>query len=350
LQSFSVQAQESTPEDLFFKPDGTKLYIVGSFGDDINEYNLSTPWDISTASFLQLFSVVRQDSVPTGLFFKPDGTKLYVVGTINGKVREYDLSTAWNISTASYTYPSTNYFSVAAQEISPEDLFFKPDGTKLYVLGSIGDDINEYNLSTAWDISTASFLRLFSVAAQDSAPTGLFFKPDGTKLYVVGTTGDAVYEYNLSTPWNISTASFLQSFSVAAQEATPSGLFFKPDGTKVYVLGSVGRNINEYNLSTAWDISTASFLQSFSVAAQEATPSGLFFKPDGTRVYIIGLSGDEINEYILPNAWDISTASFLRLFSVAAQESAPRGLFFNPDGTKVYIIGTGDAGIWSYDL
>jgi sugar lactone lactonase YvrE len=67
----------------------------------------------------------------------------------------------------------------------------------MYVIGGSGDAVNEYDLSSAWDVSTAVFLQNFSVAAQDTFPTGVFFKPDGTKMYVVGSTGDAVWSYDL---------------------------------------------------------------------------------------------------------------------------------------------------------
>jgi DNA-binding beta-propeller fold protein YncE len=344
LQSFSVAAQDTVPTDVFFKPDGTKMYVLGSTGDDVNEYNLSVAWDISTASFLQLFSVAAQETVPSGVFFKPDGTKMYVIGQTGDDINEYDLSVAWDISTASFPI-----FSVAAQETVPQGVFFKPDGTKMYVIGQTGDDVNEYNLSVAWNISTASFLQLFSVAAQEITPSGVFFKPDGTKMYVVGTTGQDVNEYNLGTAWNISTASFLQLKSVAAQDTAPSGVFFKPDGTKMYVVGSTGDNVYEYNLSVAWDVTTASFPQ-FSVAAQETVPTGVFFKPDGTKMYVIGDTGDDVNEYDLSVAWNISTASFLQLFSVAAQEITPQGVFFKPDGTKMYVIGTTGDDVNEYNL
>jgi hypothetical protein len=91
-------------------------------------------------------------------------------------------------------------------------------------------------------------------------------------MYVIGYTGDDVNEYDLGTAWDITTASYLQNFSVSAQEITPQGVFFKPDGTKMYVVGSVGDDVNEYDLSTAWDITTSSYLQNFSVAAQEVLP------------------------------------------------------------------------------
>jgi len=69
----------------------------------------------------------------------------------------------------------------------------------------------------------------------------------------------------------------ISSFSVAAQDTSPNGLFFKPDGTKMYVVGQVGDDVNEYDLSSAWDISTASYLQNFSVVAQETGPVGFVF-------------------------------------------------------------------------
>ena len=263
--SFSVAAQESAPRGISFKPDGTKMYMVGQLGDDVNEYDLSTAWDISTASFSQNFSVAAQEANPIGLFFKPDGTKMYVIGTTGDDVNEYNLSTAWDVSTASYL----QNFSVAAQENAPIAVFFKPDGTKMYICGFTGDDVNEYDLSTAWDISTASFLQLFSVSAQDSLPTALFFKSDGTKMYVLGDTNDNVNEYNLSTAWDISTASFNQTFYFGGQCGTAYGLFFKPDGTQMFISGQTPASIFSY--------STVSYTQTLDLSTGTTfsfTPSG----------------------------------------------------------------------------
>ena len=121
-------------------------------------------------------------------------------------------------------------------------------------------------------------------------------------MYVIGIIGDSIYEYNLSTAWNVSTLSYLQSFSVAAQDASPQGLFFKPEGTKMYVLGNTGDDVNEYNLSTAWNITTASYVQNYSVGdAFNQTgiliPQGLFFRPDGSRMYIVDSGNDIIWGY-----------------------------------------------------
>jgi len=244
--SVSIGSQSGTPEDIFFKPDGLKMYVVDNGGDDVDEYNLSTAWNVSTASYLQKFSVAAQETTPNGLFFKPDGLKMYVCGSSSDNINEYNLSTAWNVSTASYLQK----FSVAAQETVPTGLFFKPDGLKMYIIGAAGDDINEYNLSTAWNVSTASYLQSFSVAAQTTNPRSIFFKPDGLKMYVSGDQSltDYVHEYNLSTAWNVSTASYLQRFSVEAQAALCNGIFFKPDGLKMFALSRDPNSVFEYDL------------------------------------------------------------------------------------------------------
>jgi len=362
-QSFSVSAQEAVPLGLSFKTDGTKMYVCGVVGQDINEYNLSTAWDISTASYSQNFVTSAQVTQPEAVFFKSDGAKMYVLAGAAGEqdVNEYDLSTAWDVSTASFLQA----FSVSTQEGAPTSLFFKSDGTKMYVLGSTGDDVNEYNLSTAWDVSTASYSQNFSVQGQENAPKGLFFKADGTQMYVMGSTGDDVNAYDLSTAWDVSTAgvaidpekyfdlstaSFLQSFSVASQEINPYAVRFKPDGTKMYIVGATTTSILEYSLSTAWDVSTASYVQNILYDAGDTNTRGLFFKPDGTKMYLTGVSSDAVSEYNITTAWDISTAAFSQRFSVLTEENNPNDVFFKPDGTKMYVLGTGGDDVNEYDL
>ena len=202
----------------------------------------------------------------------------------------------------------------------------------MYVIGDESDEVNEYDLSTPWDISTASSLQPFSIGAQDITPEGLFFKPDGTKMYVIGRSSDAVHEYDLSTPRDVTTAVFLQTFSVSGQTGVPTGIFFKPDGRKMYVTAHAPR-VHEYDLSSPWKAANASFLQTFSVSSQEATPRGNFFKSDGTKMYVIGnVSGGGVNEYDLSTPWDGTTAFSVREFAVSAQFGNPSGHFLKPYG------------------
>jgi len=265
-----------------------------------------------------------------------------------GSTKIWEAGSSWtdpDLANASYDSVS---FSVAGQDTTPQCLFFKPDGTKLYILGDAGNEVNEYDLSTAWDISSASYVQVFSTGNQDTSPLGFTFSPDGTKMYVAGNIGNDVNEYDLSTAWNISTASYLQNFSVASQETIPSGIFFKPDGTKMYVIGYGSDSVNEYDLRTAWDVSTASYSQNFSVASQETLPAALFFSPTGLSMYVLGVTGDDVNEYDLSTAWDVSTASYVQNFSVSSQDTTPLGLYFKSDGSKMYMVGAGSDTIYQY--
>ena len=353
VQNFSVSSQDANIQDVFLSPDGTKMFVVGLQNDSVYQYSLSTAFDLSTASYDSVsFSVASQDGAPTALTFKSDGSKMYALGIATDTIYQYSTAAAapseWtdpDLANASYDSVS---FSVAGEETAPNAMFFGSVGTKLYVTGSSGDDVNEYDLSSAWDVSSASYVQNFSVSTQDTAPTGLFFKDDGSKMYVVGASGDAVNEYDLSSAWDISTASYSQNFSVSAQDTIPRDLFFKPDGLEMYIVGLSGVDINQYTLSAAWDISTASYSQNFSVSAQEATPTSLFLSPNGDKLFLLGISGDDVNEYNLSTAWDISSASYVQNFSVSAQETAPTGIFFKSDGSKMYIVGSGSDTIYQY--
>jgi DNA-binding beta-propeller fold protein YncE len=114
-------------------------------------------------------------------------------------------------------------------------------------------------------------------------------------MYIVGNSADTVFEYTLSTGFDVSTASYTQGFSVAAQDDNPRGLAFNTDGTKMFVAGYTGQDINEYTLATGFNVSTASFVDSFSVSAQDTAPRGVAFNADGTKMFIIGSNADSVS-------------------------------------------------------
>jgi hypothetical protein len=420
-QSFSVAGQEDQLRGIAFNTDGTKMFVVGANGDDVNEYDLSTGFDVSTSVYSQNFSVAAQDTSPTGIAFNNDGTKMFIVGAIGDAVYEYTLSTGFDVSTASYSQS----LSVAAQETTPTDVSFNANGTKMFILGYIGDDVNEYTLSTGFDLSTASYSQNFSISAQETNPTGIAFNADGTKMFITGTVGDDVNEYSLSTGFDVSTASYSQNFSVSAQETAPEGIAFNTDGTKMFVVGDTGEAIFEYYLTPSlelgtgsfassdigktveansgkfvltntdgrcaettqptsyaqvasgdwemygviynpvdgdlelsgvadpnlyFDITTAIYEQSFSVASEDSSPRGVAFNSDGTKMFFIGQVEDAVYEYSLSIAFDISTAFFVDSFSIAAQETLPTGLAFNTDGTKMFVVGSSGDDVNEYTL
>ena len=202
----------------------------------------------------------------------------------------HNSSIAWNLPISSYDNVS---FDVSSEDTDPRGFAFKPDGTKMYIMGYGTDHVYQYSLSTPWDITTASYDNAStSVASEDSWATGLVFKPDGTKMYINGYDTDHVYQYSLSTPWDITTASYDNiSLNVTTEDSSPEGITFKPDGTKMYLVGNNNNRIFQYSLSTAWDLSTASYdnISSGDLSGQNDTPYDVAFKPDGAKMYMLGI-------------------------------------------------------------
>lgn len=458
--SFSVSTEDSTPSDIFFKPDGTKMYIIGYTSDRVHQYSLSTAWDITTASYDSKDALITtQEDTPHSLVFNSDGTSFYAAGNTADTIFQYDMTTAWDVSTASYANKSVSLtsigningininpddnqiyitssstdtvyvynlstagdistatdsgtsFSVASQSTAPQGVIFKTDGSKMYIadftnsascavyqystvdpyaswtdpdianasydsvslavggvdttpvslsfnndgtkfyfLGAQNKKVYQYSCSTAYDLSTATKdTEEASVSLQVTAARGFNFNNDGTKFFVSCYTNDAIYEYDLSTAFNVSTASYSNT-SLSVTVGSNGSHCMSSDGLYIYIIDEAD-DVDSYELSTAWDLSTAtvSGTKNDLVSTTETSPSGMFISPDGTKLFISGYSGDVVTQNTLSTAYDITTASYDSVsFSVASQDGVPYGLFFKPDGSKMYVAGLGNDSIYQY--
>ena len=277
----------------------------------------SVGYNLAGAEYVgKSFSTATQDTSPADFALKSDGSKLFVMGQTNETLYQYSLSTSWDISTASYDSVS---FLLTSQMTSVISMHFKPDGTKVYLASNApNDEILQYSLSTAWDLSTISYdSKSFDTSSQSTSPFGLFFKHDGTKMYVQSSAPtDAVFQYSLSTAWDVSTASYDSvTFDVSPQAPAPYGIDFKSDGTKMYVVDIAGEEaVFQYTLSTAWDLSTASYDSvSFTFTPQDTFPRSALFGDSGSKLYMSGLAGDSIYQYstvAYTQTLDLSTGSY----------------------------------------
>ncbi len=238
-------------------------------------------------------------------------------------------------------------------------LTFKPDGTEMYTVSTNNDRANRFTLSTAWDVSTASFVGSSpNTLTQVSQLTDVKFNNDGTKMYMAdraGTTDNTIYQYSLSSAWNIGTATYDNKSYDFTTQLTSDELncfVFNNDGSAVY-LAELGpsRDIFQYTLSTPFDISTASYanksLSLTSVASNGYVGRQYFqFTNDGSKLFLIhtfhpaGFVG-KIYEYSLTTAYDISTASHTSVtYTPTGITTGRAAIAFKPDGSKMFIMGT----------
>lgn len=281
------------------------------------------------------FSFAGQDATPTAIAFKDDGTKFYMVGTTTDTVYQYAAITPWEISPAAYENKS---LSLSAQGISaPTGLFFKPDGTKLYVL--FRDALFQYGMTTPWDISTASYDNITQGSFGSSSTQSFKFKPDGTEIYVADRSGDLIRQFTLSTPWDITTATATATFVTTGEETDPYGVEFNADGTRMYVIGSISDTIFEYILETAWSLPSArSSGISFNVATQVATAQSLVFGNSGKKLYILDSTTDTAYQYsteIDVFSLDLSTGNY---FNLSLANGPAQISVINPQQTQMFTV------------
>ena len=304
-----ISLQDDKPTDVAFSNDGTKMFVVGDTGNNINEYNLTAAFDASTAAFAHFFSVSLQDANPTGMAFSNDGTKMFVIGLSSDKIHEYTLSSAFDVSTA-----TVDSFLATSQDASPTDVAFSSNGTKMFVVGRSGNNIHEYNLTAAFDVSTGTFVDSFSVSSQDDKPTDVAFSNDGTKMFVTGSGEGNINEYNLSSAFDASTAAFAHFFNVSSREMTPTGMAFSNDGTKMFVVGDTGGAINEYTLRPVYPITiTDAFITTWKTDSDGQTVtipvhSGLTYNytviwGDGSQDF--NMTGNAVHTYATAGDYEV---------------------------------------------
>jgi len=256
---------------------------------------------------------------------------------------------AFELSLAEFT---SNSFDASGQDSDPRGVAFNPDGTAMFIIGSGNNAVFQYSLGTGFDVSTASFTGTsFDVSGEETAPTGIAFNADGTTMFIIGPGSNAsVFQYSLTTGFDVSTASFTgTSFDVSGEETASTGIAFNADGTTMFIIGD-NASVFQYSLSTGFDVSTASFTGiSFDVSTELTIGTGVTFNPDGTAMFVADSSSDSVFEYSLSTGFDVSTASFTGTsFDVSGQDNDPRGVTFNPDGTAMFIIGSGNNAVFDY--
>ena len=257
----------------------------------------------------------------------------------------------------SYTFAAVSYdgvsFDVGDQDGNPNGLSFNDDGTKMYICGRNSDAAYQYSLSTAYDISTASYDSVsLGLSGQDTDPYDLKFNNDGTSMYIVGRANKTVFQYTLTTAYDLSTASYAsKSFSFASQDDTPTSVAFNLDGTRMIATGYTNDKAYQYTLSTAFDVSTASY-DDVSIGLVGSFQEDIVFNPDGTRMFITTYSAatdseNAVHQYNLSTAFDITTA-VLTISVPLTQATQMRAIAFNGDGTKFILAATTGATLWQY--
>lgn len=299
--------------------DGTVHYAVST--DD------RTTWSVAKASD-GVRPIVR-DNAGTWQYNSDAGT------TVGNSLANGSYNSNFDLST----------ISVASNGIS--EIQWVNNGNHLMVLGNSNDYVTRWNASTPYDINSLSLSQNFNVSGQEIYLTSMHMSPDGYHLYVGGNQGNDVNEYTLTTAFDLFSASFTRN---TVSVGNIGAIWFKPDGTKMYTMSFNGVSVRTWNLSTAWDTSTAIDQGGFNLPNSSTSgASAMVFSDDGYHLYVSFAVEDVVKHYTLSTAWDVSTVSTNPAsLSYASQGSNMTGLTFNSDFTEMHT-GTGST-LYKYDI
>lgn len=237
---------------MFMSSDGSRCWLVGSASDTIYQHDLSTDFDLSSATYNNVSQPVGSGGTPSSICFNSDGSRLYTTDLGNERVGQYILTNNWDIS--SYNTSATNHayrFSFASQFQSCEGVTLSSDDSKLYAV--TGDEVYQYGMTTAGDISTASYSNKSYTMSEVTSCMGIDFNLSGEKMFAIDNTSDKVFEYDLSTAWDISSASYSNnSFSIGSTIGSNTNLVdlrFSSDGNHMYICEYTGNTAYQFDVS-----------------------------------------------------------------------------------------------------
>jgi hypothetical protein len=251
-------------------------------------------WDVASMSYDGISAPTAPNTSPNGIDFNLDGTLMYLVDANANDLRQYTLSSGWDLSTVSYD-TTVNITNVQ------NDLVFAKDGSRFCIVNNSLDRIYQYILNTPWDlnggIATNNSIYL---ASKDTVLTSMAYSTDGTKLFFYGLQYKTIFRASLSTPWDITTYTMDvgNTFDASAQMSnSQSEMHFSSDGTQLLLFNSSTDLWHQYTLSTPWDLTTVTYDNVTFEVDEDPSMGGAAFKHDGTKMYQIGSNGDMVHQY-----------------------------------------------------
>lgn len=268
--------------EVAYKQLGVRSKITSETGTISVEYKDTTANDLSDISAAAGTFYIAEDNAPRDSYMSPDGTKLFVVTDVLNKIWRYDLSTPFDLSTAVYSGISGSSYTGTAYSIQ-----LKPDGTEVYVSDSGASRVYQTTLVTPWDLSVVQGPVWTTV--EGTSCRSMRIKKNGTKLYTSSQGTDRAYEYDLTVPWDITSAVYTgNSLDLLSTSGINTGnIEISNDGTTLF--HNYYGQIKRFKMSTPWDLSTAVYQGSRSLPGTVSGGNqafGLSFTPGDEYLFV----------------------------------------------------------------
>jgi len=335
---------------IYVKPDGTQAWI--DISGTITEYDLSTAYDISTASATGNSKLVDASGQSGQGKWTPDGTYYYYIvddtsTTAVYTVYVWEAATAWDVTTL------TQKYSVATNDSSYIDVWFDANGSNMYLLyDNLTTIIRRYAI-TAFDISaivasspTATSGSIGTFPSGNGSSFQVFSDTEDTYVDILDSVGQDIYRYTFDT----STCAAVFQSNLEDLTATSSfhTLVTSNGETHLYTKNASTVTWRQLDCELCGTLAVG-YLRDTQASLSESvsTTSGLF-SPDGTTYWVGRDASTSMYRYELSTGFDVSTLSYSG--SVTLPSSDGRGTAFTNSGTRFYGYNAGSSTKYQYSV
>jgi hypothetical protein len=275
-------------------------------------------------------------------------------------------TTPW-VNRESWSSQSTSLYSVPTGSIPKTNqraVTFNSDGSMGYIIGQ--SQTNVYNLSVPYDLSVSSRTISYSafsiangsgnVATIEAVNNGnRVLRGNFTSVSLLNLTEKDVYTWppESSSSFNMSTLSTnpsyydfndrVMSWSISGDGTKLtafilcSSLSYDPgtDTWTVYSSSNYKTGVIVFNLTSAWDLSTATYFSHSTISNSwnQTLPKG-FMAPDGLTVWLLGVG--QLKIYSLATAFDVSSTRTLVGSTNHSKQYGEAALTVSSNGRYVY--------------
>lgn len=229
---------------IYFDSTGTRMFMTDGNNDLVVRYSLSSAWDLSTATYVSQKDMLPYSTVslPVWISFDSTGTRMFVQNTTvaDSKIGQYELWSAWDITNiTSYT----NYTFWFTLLISTE---FNSTWTQVILTWKYGwSNVHRvYDLWTPRDLATATYSFELSTVEYSWQ---VYFSNNWLNLFT--NTGDGALrrQYDMSIAYDLTTIS--DSWIITWPTGYGWALYkhyLRSDAQKLYMTWWVTTVITEY--------------------------------------------------------------------------------------------------------
>jgi hypothetical protein len=260
VDEIDVSGDTIFPDGMDFNSDGTTMLVADGDGDQILEYACTVGFDVSTCTNsgtddLDLGAII--DSTLSGVTFNSAGTIMLIADSdnITDEIKEFTCTVGFDVSTCTTTGTDDLDINGDLSNVAV-GIAFNSAGTTMLIADD-GDQILEYTCTVGFDVSTCTTTGAddFDTSGQTSSLTDVAFNSAGTKMFVTDDNSGQINEYSLSSGFDVSTATFVNVLDISTQQTQPAGIAFSTDGLTMFISGDGGGGeIAEYTLEVTFDL------------------------------------------------------------------------------------------------